>query len=79
LGGRLDLPVSIVGSRALCYDLSYGKSAASFVGWARGAGATCAFDGLGMLVETAADAFERWHRKRPDTDPVYAELRSIYG
>jgi len=79
LGGGLDLPVSIIGSRALCYDLSYGKSAAGFVGWARGAGARYAFDGLGMLVETAADAFERWHGKRPDTDPVYQELRAIFG
>jgi shikimate dehydrogenase len=79
LGGGLDLPVSIVGARALCYDLSYGVAAAGFVGWSRAAGALYAFDGLGMLIETAADAFERWHGTRPDTDPVYAMLRERYG
>lgn len=79
LGRSLDLPFAIVGNRALCYDLSYGKAATDFLAWARTAGARYAFDGLGMLVETAADAFELWHRKRPDTDPVYHELRQRYG
>lgn len=79
LGKDLDLPTSIVGARAFCYDLSYGKAAASFVGWARGAGALYAFDGLGMLIETAADSFERWHGERPDTDPMYAQLRQQFG
>jgi len=79
LGKSLDLPFAIVGNRALCYDLSYGKAATDFLAWARTAGARYAFDGLGMLVETAADAFELWHGKRPDTDPVYLELRQRYG
>lgn len=79
LGKSLDLPFAIVGNRALCYDLSYGKAATDFLAWARTAGARYAFDGLGMLVETAADAFELWHGKRPDTDPVYLELHTRYG
>ncbi|WP_201313239.1 shikimate dehydrogenase [Dyella sp. EPa41] len=79
LGRSLDLPFAIVGNRALCYDLSYGKAATDFLAWARTAGARYAFDGLGMLVETAADAFELWHGKRPDTDPVYGELRQRFG
>jgi shikimate dehydrogenase len=79
LGRSLELPFAIVGNRALCYDLSYGKAATDFLAWARTAGARYAFDGLGMLVETAADAFELWHGKRPDTDPVYGELRQRYG
>jgi shikimate dehydrogenase len=70
----LQLPFSLVGARALCYDLSYGASAASFLAWARTAGARYAFDGLGMLVETAADSFELWHGRRPDTEPVYRML-----
>ena len=79
LGKSLDLPFAIVGNRALCYDLSYGVAATGFLAWARTAGARYAFDGLGMLIETAADTFELWHGQRPDTDPVYAELRKQYG
>lgn len=79
LGGALDLPFAIAGNRALCYDLSYGVASTGFLAWARTAGARYAFDGLGMLVETAADAFELWHGKRPDTDPVFATLRQHYS
>lgn len=75
LGAALQLPFSLIGARALCYDLSYGPAAGSFLAWAKTAGARQAFDGLGMLVETAADAFELWHGQRPDTEPVYQSLR----
>lgn len=76
LGQSLTLPFSLAASRAVCYDLGYGKSAFGFLAWARAAGARYAFDGLGMLVEQAADAFELWHGKRPDTEPVYQSLRA---
>jgi shikimate dehydrogenase len=76
LGQALTLPFSLAASRALCYDLSYGKSAFGFLAWAQTAGARYAYDGLGMLIETAADAFELWHGKRPDTEPVYQSLRA---
>ncbi len=75
-GETLELPFSIAGSRALCYDLSYGAAAIGFLAWAQAAEARYAFDGLGMLVETAADAFELWHGVRPDTEPVYQMLRA---
>lgn len=75
LGAALQLPFSLIGARALCYDLSYGTAASSFLAWAKAAGARYAFDGLGMLLETAADAFELWHGQRPDTEPVYQSLR----
>ncbi|MEO9215805.1 MAG: shikimate dehydrogenase [Rhodanobacter sp.] len=75
LGVSLQLPFSLLCARALCYDLSYGAAAGSFLAWAKTAGARYAFDGLGMLVETAADAFELWHGQRPDTEPVYQLLR----
>lgn len=75
-GEALELPFSIAGSRALCYDLSYGAAAIGFLAWAQAAEARYAFDGLGMLVETAADAFELWHGMRPDTEPVYQALRA---
>jgi shikimate dehydrogenase len=75
LGAVLQLPSSLIGARALCYDLSYGAAASRFLAWAKAAGARYAFDGLGMLLETAADAFELWHGQRPDTEPVYQLLR----
>lgn len=72
----LALPTSLLASRAICYDLSYGKASFGFLAWARSAGAGHALDGLGMLVEQAAEAFEMWHGKRPETDAIYAELRA---
>lgn len=78
-GDTLELPFSLAGARALCYDLSYGAAASGFLAWARTAEARFAFDGLGMLVETAADAFELWHGVRPDSEPVYRALRKQLG
>jgi len=72
----LALPFALVAPRALCYHLSYGAAAFSFLAWARAAHAGQALDGLGMLVEQAAESFAIWHGKRPDTDSVYATLRS---
>ncbi|MEW5309344.1 MAG: hypothetical protein WDW38_001238 [Sanguina aurantia] len=75
LGASLELPRSLVGSHAFCYDLSYGAAAKSFIAWAEAAGAAQAVDGLGMLVEQAADAFALWHGQRPQTGAVYQQLR----
>ncbi|MGJ7904537.1 shikimate dehydrogenase [Lysobacter sp. 1R34A] len=69
------LPMSLATPRTAAVDLSYGEVAIPFLAWAKVAGAHDRIDGLGMLVEQAAESFERWHRKRPDTDPVYAMLR----
>lgn len=79
-GGNFDLPMSIVQDHSTAYDLCYGPAAAGFKGWALAAGVRPDWfrDGLGMLVEQAADAFEKWHGERPDTDPVYRELRKRY-
>lgn len=74
-GEQLTLPFSLVSRRALCYDLSYGAAAFRFVAWARAAGAPLALDGLGMLVEQAAESFALWHGVRPQTDPIYELLR----
>ena len=74
-GGALPaLPMALVGPRSAAVDLSYGEAAIPFLAWARAAGAQAAIDGLGMLVEQAAESFLLWHRVRPDTDAVYAEL-----
>ena len=68
-------PTSLLGRRGTAVDLSYGEAAVPFLAWARTAGARDAIDGLGMLVEQAAESFLLWHGVRPDTDPVYAALR----
>ena len=59
---------------ALAVDLMYGPAAAGFMAWATAHGAA-ARDGLGMLVEQAAEAFQLWRGVRPDTAPVLARLR----
>lgn len=74
-GQALDLPFTIANPRTLAYDLSYGKAASAFLAWARTAGCAYALDGIGMLIEQAASAFELWHGTRPETDPVYTQLR----
>lgn len=71
---QLPLPPGIVDGSSVCCDLSYGEAAEPFLAWARHNGAGAAFDGVGMLVETAADSFELWFGKRPDTEPVYQQL-----
>ena len=70
------LPSSLATERTLAVDLSYGEAAIAFLSWARSQGCETALDGLGMLVEQAAEAFRLWHGQAPDTDPIYAELRA---
>ena len=74
-GGLPRLPTSLVGHRTACVDLSYGEVAIPFLAWARAARAHAAIDGVGMLVEQAAEAFKLWHGVRPYTDEAYAALR----
>lgn len=66
----LPLSGSILANHPFCYDLSYSlKHPTSFVRWAKHYGAP-AIDGLGMLIEQAAEAFYIWHGVMPDTKPV---------
>lgn len=74
-GMALRLPHSLTSASTACYDLAYGEAAQPFLDWARSTGAACAIDGLGMLVETAADSFEHWHGVRPDADKALRTLR----
>ena len=73
-GEALSLPFSLAAPRGLAVDLSYGEAAIPFMAWAGAAGCSHRIDGLGMLVEQAAESFAIWHGRRPDTDAVYAEL-----
>lgn len=73
-GEALQFPAHAFGAATLAYDMAYGASAASFMAQARAHGAL-ASDGLGMLVEQAAESFLLWRGKRPATRPVIEALR----
>jgi shikimate dehydrogenase len=72
---HLKLPFHLAGSQTVAVDLSYGRAAIDFLAWARAAECGRAYDGLGMLVEQAAESFYLWQGERPETDGVYADLR----
>jgi shikimate dehydrogenase len=74
-GAGVPVSASVLKPRALACDLMYGPAAAGFINWARENGAT-GRDGLGMLVEQAAEAFFVWRGVRPPSAPVLAELRA---
>lgn len=78
-GGLPALPDLVPRVDTVCVDLNYGRAALAFMAWAHQHDVQQAFDGLGMLVEQAADAFEIWHGQRPDTEPVYTQLRMSAG
>ena len=61
-------------SKTACYDMMYGAEPTAFMSWARQRGALAA-DGLGMLVEQAAESFNLWRGIRPDTQHVIDALR----
>jgi shikimate dehydrogenase len=71
------LPANILGERSCCYDLLYGAEPTAFMRWAAHNAAWAISDGLGMLVEQAAEAFYVWHRERPETQPVIHQLRGV--
>lgn len=58
----------------LAYDLVYGKGLSPFLRLGRDAGAGCVVDGIGMLVEQAAEAFEWWRGVRPETRALIDRL-----
>jgi shikimate dehydrogenase len=70
----LPLPPGVFAPGALAYDMVYGKGLTPFLAQARAAGATHLADGVGMLVEQAAEAFTWWRGVRPDTRPLIQQL-----
>ncbi len=74
-GGPVPVPASVLRPNTLAVDLMYGPAAQPFLAWAAQHGAI-GRDGLGMLVEQAAEAFLLWRGVRPSTAPVLAALRA---
>ncbi|EIC29563.1 shikimate dehydrogenase [Methylomicrobium album] len=71
LSGELPpLPEHLLADKGNCYDLAYGNEPTAFVRWGIAQGAQKSLDGLGMLVEQAAEAFFIWRGVRPQTHPV---------
>ena len=69
------LPHGLFKAGALAYDMMYGRQT-PFLVFSKAQGASLQADGLGMLVEQAAAAFQLWRGVMPDTAPVIARLRA---
>ena len=69
------LPQGIFAPNALAYDMMYGKQT-PFLNFAQSQNAARLSDGLGMLVEQAAESFFKWREVRPETASVIKQLRS---
>lgn len=75
-GESLPLPSNLLAQGCCCYDMSYGAEPTPFMRWAASEAAWAVADGLGMLVEQAAEAFCIWRGVRPQTRPVIEMLRA---
>lgn len=76
LGGAIpEIPDQILAKGGWCYDMMYGKEETAFQCWGRQHQAARALDGLGMLVEQAAESFRLWRGILPETAPVIRLLR----
>jgi shikimate dehydrogenase len=68
------VPARSYAAGSLAYDLVYGKGLTPFLGAAKSSGASRIADGIGMLVEQAAEAFQWWRGVRPQTRAVIDSL-----
>ncbi len=69
------LPSTLLTERSCCYDMVYGSEPTAFMRWAAHHAAWAVADGLGMLVEQAAQSFYIWRGQRPETRPVINQIR----
>jgi len=77
LEGRVPaIPDDLLAPGGWCYDMMYADAPTAFVRWGEAHGAGKSVDGLGMLVEQAAESFYVWRGVRPETGPLIAELRA---
>ncbi len=74
-GEMVPLSPSVISAHCICYDMVYLPEATVFLQWAQKNGAIQCIDGLGMLVEQAAESFYLWRGIRPETQPVIQQLR----
>ena len=70
------LPAQIFTQQTDCYDMVYSKDLTQFLQYAQQQSAGLLMNGLGMLVEQAAESFYIWRGRRPDTSPVLKKLRA---
>ena len=70
------LPNDILNEQASCYDMMYSDTDTAFITWAKQHKADKAIDGLGMLVEQAAEAFRLWRGVKPKTETVIELIRN---
>ena len=69
------LPNTVCAKGCWCYDMMYSTEPTPFVRWGEQQGASKSVDGLGMLVEQAAESFFYWREVRPETAPVIQSIR----
>jgi shikimate dehydrogenase len=74
-GAVPELPGDLLTERSCCYDMVYGAEPTPFMRWSAHHAAWAVADGLGMLVEQAAESFYIWRNVRPATAPVINHLR----
>lgn len=78
LAGEMpELPPFTLTERCCCYDMVYGAEPTPFMRWSASKAAWAVSDGLGMLVEQAAESYYLWRSKRPATGPVIQQLRQL--
>lgn len=71
------LPNNVLANNASCYDMMYSNTDTAFITWAKQHHASKTIDGLGMLVEQAAEAFRIWRGIKPETQAVIENIRNL--